>query len=311
MGTFGRIQVRCRNEQIGREALEAARASLDEVDRLLSTYRDDSELSEVNRRAGREPVAVSMETYHLLLKALDYSRKTDGAFDITVGPLLRLWKQAARENRLPSQAELAQAKEKGGYEKVLLGSEENRTVSFAVEGVELNVDAIAKGYAVDRALAALRRPEVTAALVDIGGEIACFGREQSGKDWRVGIQDPFAKGNDNPISQRARWVVSLSNGAVATSGNYRQYLTIGGEKFGKIVDPRTGEPTGKLHSVTIIAAQTVDADALATAVSVMGLEKGLKLIESLENTEALVIAGTPAEPREYRSSGFDKYEIPL
>jgi len=307
MGTLVRIQLRCESDEIAREALKRAYAAMDQVDQLMSTYRADSEMSKINRWAAQEPVEVTPETFNLLRKAMEYSRMTEGAFDITVAPLIRLWRDVAEEDRLPTQEELDQALAKIGYEKIIL-SYENRTVSFAHEGVELNVDAIAKGYAVDRALNAVRRPGVRSALVDIGGEIACFGQDRPGKDWIVGIQDLFADNLDNPFSQQARWRVSLRDTAIATSGNYRQYVTISNKKYSHIIDPRTGMPAEKLPSVTILAPLTEDADALATAISVLGPEKGIALIDSIPETEAFLVAGTDEKPVFYRSKDFAAFE---
>ncbi len=309
MGTFAQIRLVCKSKQQGQEALIAARQTIDHIDKLMSTYRGDSELSEVNREAGKKPVRVSLETYNLLETALKYSRKTGGAFDITLTPLLKVWQEAEKQNRLPAANELAKAEELVGFEKLRLSAPKERTVSFAKDGMELNVNAIAKGYAVDRVLATLRRPGVVAAMVDIGGEIACFGQRISGEDWLIGIQDPFAKSNDNPFIVKPRWKIRLRNCAVATSGDYRQYAIIKGKRYSHIIDPRTGKPIRKLPSVTIIAKRSVDADALATAVSVLGPKEGMKLIESLPDTEALLIGGTGEKPQIYRSTGFDKYEV--
>jgi len=308
MGTFARIQLRCQNPALGRQALAAALEALEQVDRLMSTYRDDSELSLVNRRAALEPVCVSPETFRLLQNSLDFSRQSQGAFDITVAPLVRLWKQAALQNRLPSESEINRAKANVGYEKLQL-SEQHQTVAFTQNGVELDVNAIAKGYAVDQALAALRRPGVAAALVDIGGEIACFGQDEPAKDWLIGIQDPFADDTDDPLSKRPRWFIRLTNRAVATSGNYRRYVVINGKNFSHIIDPGTGQPAMNLPSVTIVADTCEKADALATAVCVLGPQKGLELIETQPATEAFLVAGTADEPIIYRSGGFKNYEI--
>ena len=308
LGTLVRIQLRCESDQIAREALIRAFAAIDQVDQLMSTYREDSEMSKINRLAAQKPVEVSPETFNLLRKAIEYSRMTEGAFDITVAPLVHLWRQVAREDRLPTRQEMDQVLEKVGYEKIELSSE-NRTVFFAQEGVELNVDAIAKGYAVDRALNAVRRPGVRAALVDIGGEIACFGQDKPGHDWIVGIQDLFADNLENPFSQKARWRVVLRDSAIATSGNYRQYVTISHKRYSHIIDPRTGIPAEKLPSVTILAPRTEDADALATAISVLGPEKGLALIDSIPDTEAFLVAGTKENPIFYRSRQFDRFLV--
>ena len=171
------------------------------------------------------------------------------------------------------------------------------------------MDAIAKGYAVDQALAALVKSGVVGGMVDIGGEITCFGENQPGRDWLLGIQDPFSAQNENQLSEKPGWIVSLRDCAIATSGNYRRYITISGQKYSHIIDPVTGRPAEKLPSVTIIAEKTVDADALATAISVMGPEKGMELIEILANTEAFLIAGSSEKPELYRSSGFAKLDV--
>jgi len=303
LGTFVRLKVCADDSLIRAAAHKSALAAIDRVDRLMSTYRDDSELSAVNDTAYLKPIPVSREVYDLLAKAMVYSRMTDGAFDITVTPLLEVWKQAERENQLPRQEKTTEAIAKTGCDKVLLSDGPKCAVRFTKEGVRLNVDAIAKGYAVDQALEAIRSAGATAGLVDIGGEIACFG-----KDWVIGIQDPFSATNADPLSQTPRWVLRLNDCAVATSGNYRRYMRIAGEKYSHIIDPRSGRPADKLPSVTVIAPKAIDADALATAISVIGPKKGLELIESIQNTEAFLVSGTSKNPKILQSSGLSKYQ---
>jgi len=309
MGTFAQVQLRCDNQDVAKEAQARVMKVLQEIDRMMSTYRDDSELSLVNRMAASEPIAVSQETFLVLQKAQHYSRLSKGAFDITVSPLLRMWDEAKEKGKWPSQEELTGVLQKVGYKNLILSDEEKLEVSFAREGIQLNVNAIAKGYVVDKALDAVRIPGVMAALVDIGGEIACFGQDQPGKDWVIGVQDPFSEDNDNPLSQSPFCLIRVSNMGVATSGDYRRYIELEGHKLSHIIDPRTGLPANKLPSVTVISPKAVDADALATAVSVLGIEDGLALIESIPDTEALLIAGTREDPKEYSSSGFQKYKI--
>ena len=307
MGTFGRIQLDCRNEKLGIEAIASAKQALDELDRLLSTYRDDSELAKINKLAANEPVAVSAETYCILQKSLEYSRLTGGAFDITVAPLLELYESCAKADRTPSEEELSETRKVVGYQKVLLNTE-RMEVKFAATGVKINVNAIAKGHAVDQVLAAVRTEGIEAGLVDIGGEIACFGQYRRDRDWLVGVQDPFAPENDDQLSEKPGWILSLKDCAVATSGNYRRYYEINGQKISHIIDPRTGRSAEALPSVTIIAPLTIDADALATAISVMGTEKGIKLIETIPHTEAFIVMGRPENTTLVRSSGFEKFE---
>lgn len=309
LGTWARIRIRSGNPAQARLAQHNAFEAIDLVDRLMSTYRDDSELAQINRFAHQRPVPISPQTYDVLAAGLQYSRITDGAFDMTVAPLITLWKHAADENRLPTTQELDQAVACVGYRKVILSSPEQCTVQLSPECVQLNVDAFAKGHAVDMALQALQQAGMDAGLVEIGGEIACFITEKSPRPWVIGIQDPFASTNDNPLSQKPSWLIKLNNCSVATSGNYRHYATIANKRYSHIVDPRTGQPAEKIPSVTVIAPQTMDADALATAVSVLGIEKGLALIESLEDTEALLITGSADSPQLRLTGGFDKYLV--
>lgn len=309
LGTWARIRIRSGNPAQARHAQHNAFEAIDLVDRLMSTYRDDSELAQVNQSAHKRPVAISRQTYDILAAGLEYSRITDGAFDMTVAPLIALWKHAADENRLPTAQELDQAAACVGYSKVILSSPQQCTVRFSSECVQVNVDAFAKGHAVDMALQALKQAGMDAGLIEIGGEIACFTTEKSPQPWLIGIQDPFASTNDNPLSQKPSWLIKLNNCSVATSGNYRHYATIANKRYSHIIDPRTGQPAEKLPSVTVIAPKTVDADALATAVSVMGVEKGLALIESLDDTEALLITGSSDNSQLHLTGGFDKYLV--
>ena len=308
MGTVGRIQLRCTDEATGQAALAAALAALREVDQRMSTYREDSELAAVNRQASERPVAVSEETYRLLERAQAWSERTGGAFDVTVGPLFTVWKQAADAGALPTEAALAAARAKVGANKLVL-EPSGRTVAFGVEGMVLSVDAIAKGYAVDRALAAARQAGAAGVLVDIGGEVAVFGRAEAGQGWLIGVQDPFAADVEEPLQERARWRIRLTAGAAATSGNYRRYREIAGRRYSHIVDARTGQTAEALPSVTVTADTTEMADVLATAVSVLGADTGMALIESVPGAEAFVVAGTPDEPVEQRSSGWSNYEV--
>ncbi len=314
MGTYGQVQLRCRNKQAGMQAIKRAREALDRIDLLLSTYRDDSEIARVNRQAASKPVQISATTWQLLKKALYYSSISEGAFDITVTPLIRLWKRAGRQDKLPTKQEIARARALVGYKNVVLSTSANGTctIRFLKQGVVLNVDAIAKGYAVDAALNALKGAGILAGMVEIGGEIACFGGEKPGWDyWLIGIQDPFASDNDNQLSLEPRWKIRLSNCAIATSGNYRRYVVIGNHHYSHIIDPATGWPAQKLPSVSVIAPTDADADALATAISVMGVQKGIALAERLTNVEAMVVSGDANKYSVHYTTGWAKYESKL
>jgi len=321
MGTFARIEAVAANEKTARSAIEAGFEKLEWIDDLMSDYKDDSELSRVNRLAYGRAVPVSRELFEVLAASVEYSRRTDGAFDVTVGPLVDLWHEAAEANELPGEEAIAGAEARVGYNKLLLDVN-SMTVRFAVDGMRLDLGGIAKGYAIDRAVEAMKTAGASGGMVDVGGDIRCFGRPADRTEWLVGLQDPKAAGSVQRSADRAEeqttglaealnspellMVLKMSDAAAATSGDYRRFETIGGKRYSHIIDTKKGEGADKLSSVTIIAPIAMKADALATAVSVLGAEKGMALIEKNEGVEAILISAGPKE-RISKSSGAGQY----
>ena len=282
MGTFARALVVAADKPTALAAIEAAFAVIDRVNTEMSDYDPDSLLSQVNRQAFVEPVKVTPELFEVISAAIEYSKLSDGAFDITVGPVVQLWRKAKQTAVPPTEEELAAARSKVGYRHLILDAEA-MTVRFGVEGMALDVGGIAKGYAVDAATAAMRQAGATGGMVDIGGNIRCFGTPVGGKPhWRIGLQDPL-KDNHTLLT------LTLDEMAVATSGDYRRFAVLNGQKYSHIVNPASGQSVRELSSVSIIAPSAMRADALSTAVSVMGEEKGRTLIESLPDVEAILI----------------------
>ncbi|MGD8786277.1 MAG: FAD:protein FMN transferase, partial [Phycisphaerales bacterium] len=198
------------------------------------------------------------------------------------------------------------AKSKVGYEKLKL-DDQNRTIQFTVEGMRLDLGGIAKGYAVDKAIEAMQNSGALGGMVDLGGDIRCFGTPSKGKkNWLIGLQNPNAV-QDTTVRD-VLLKLKLTEGAIATSGDYQQFILIEGKRQSHIMNRSTGKSAEGLSSVTIIAANATDADALATAVSVMGVEKGLALIEKLPHTEAILIA-SPPEYKLTKSNGAEKYIV--
>lgn len=299
MGTFARVIAVAADSSTAKKCIEAALAEIEKVDELMSDYKSDSEISEVNRDGFERAVKVSESTYEVLRKSVKFSKLTGGAFDVTVGPLVDLWRSAAEANSTPSDAELREARSKVGYEKLILDANE-MSVRFAVEGMRIDLGGIAKGYAVDKAIEAMQRSGAAGGMVDIGGDIRCFGVPAGRKDsWLVGLQDP-SKAVEGIGAGELLLKLKLVNGAVATSGDYQQFILIEGKRHSHIIDRKTAAGAQGLSSVTIIANSATDADALATAVSVMGAEKGLALIETIPETEAILIpafAGMTGQPK--------------
>jgi len=306
MGTFARVIAIAPNAGTAAKCIDAAFEQLSNVDKLMSDYSSDSEISRINNNAYKGSVMVSKPTFEVLQRAVQFSRETEGAFDVTVGPLVDLYHLAQKEAITPDKGQIAAAKSKVGFEKLKL-DEQNRTVEFAVDGMRLDLGGIAKGYAVDKAIEAMQKCGAIGAMVDIGGDIRVFGAPPAGKKkWQIGLQDP-CETSEIPIDTgRLLMVLELTDGAVVTSGDYQRFVLIEGKKYSHIIDTKTGSASSQLSSVTIICPNATDADALATAVSVMGAEKGLAFIESLQGVEAIIITSKP-KYQMLRTSGAGKY----
>jgi thiamine biosynthesis lipoprotein len=283
MGTFARFLVVAETPQQANNAIDTAFEAIFHVEELMSDYDVNSQLSQINQQAFEKPVTVDKDLFEVLSAAKAYSCLSDGAFDVTVGPVVQLWRKAKEENTAPSDKALAKAKESVGYEYLTLNAED-MTVQFAKENMFLDLGGIAKGYAIDKAVQIFQTAGIKGAMVDIGGDLRCFGVPANNKPyWLIGLQNP----NDD---EKIILTLKTDNRAVATSGDYRRYIMIEDQKHSHIIDPTTADSAQDLSSVTIIAPTAMAADALATAVTVLGYEKGLALIENIENTEAILFS---------------------
>ena len=287
MGTFTSMTVVAPTEREAQAGIKAALELQKKIDRLMSYQRQDSQLARINAQAHNYPVPVAPETLAVLQEALRISRLTEGAFDVSVAPLIDLWKHAADTNTPPTDAEKAEARAKVDYTQVILDPNA-ATVSLGKPGMKLDLGGIAKGYAIDLSIQTLKDHGAVGAMVDIGGDIRCFGRAPKGKPgWRIALQDPRTA--NNPLADQYRLILDFTNRAVTTSGHYYRFELVGSERISHIIDTQAGSGAERLASVTILGPTAITADALSTAVSVMGHEKGLTLIESLPDIEAIVI----------------------
>jgi len=279
-----------------RAAIEAV---LDRVDRGMSTWREDSEIARFNRD-GDASVALSAETRRVVGAALDMARDSGGAFDPTVGPLVALWGFGAHAaTRAPGQGELARARSRVGWQK-LEWDESGRLVRRA-PGVELDLSALAKGYAVDAVVAELGAARSSGLLVEIGGEVRTSGAKPGGLPWRVGIERPEAEALEE--------VVELRGVALATSGDYRQQRLVDGRRVTHVIDPRTGRPVDRgVASASVIAPTCMEADAVATALMVLGSDAGLAWVEERPWLDAmLLVREGDGELRRVSSSGWGRW----
>ena len=289
MGTVVEITVIPPNQ----EAIEEAFDAIKQVDQLMSTYKPESEVSILNRQGQNH---VSLQTSRIIQEAIKFSEVTNGAFDITCRPLINLWKRAKKEEKIPTLKEIEEARSLVSYKKIILQGD---LVKFQEPGMQIDLGGIAKGWAVDKAIQALKRRGVRAALVNAGGDLFALGKRGLWKKWDVGIQNP--RDEEKILS-----TIEVSNRGVATSGDYRRYFTLEGRRFSHIVDPRTGETVEDVPmSVTVVAPDATTADALATGIFVLGPEKGMRLIESLPGIEGLIVS---EGMRMDTSSGWSKFQ---
>ena len=299
MGTFARVVVVADTEPQAYSAIDAAFEKINAIEKCMSDYDPDSLLSKVNKEAFETPVAVDEELFEVLSASIEYSRLSGGAFDITVGPVVQLWRKAKETGTAPTDEQLQRAKESVGYQNLILDVE-NHTVQFAKEGMFLDLGGIAKGYAVDKAVEILKNAGLKGGMVDIGGNLRCFGTPANHiKHWYIGLQDPA---HDENILLKLK----MNDRAVATSGDYRRFVVVNGQKYSHIINPATANSAQSLSSVTIITSTAMAADAFSTIVSVMGDKKGLGLIESIPDTEAILIPHS-SELTFEKTTGAEQY----
>jgi thiamine biosynthesis lipoprotein len=285
MGTLFHLTLYAPNQAEGDAAAKAAFARVAELDGIMSDYRATSELMQLCQKAGGDPVRVSEELFFVLARAQQVSGRSEGAFDVTVGPVVKLWRRARRTQQLPDHKDLAEALALVGWDKVKL-DEKARTVQLTKAGMQLDLGGIAKGYTGDEVLAVLRRHKITRALVAAGGDIVAGDAPPDAKGWSIGIA-PLEDPNNKPT----RYLI-LHNAAVSTSGDAEQYVEIDGKRYSHIVDPRTGIGLVGRMSVSVVAPHGIIADSLTKVAAVLGPEKGLPIIEEEEGTAALMIRRT-------------------
>lgn len=262
---------------------DEAFARLRELDALLSANSETGNVAEINAAAGQGPVRLADETLTVLSEALAFSEATDGAFDPTIGPLVKLWGIGSGNERVPAPEAIDRALALTGYRKVSL-DRGTRTVFLRDRGMRIDLGAIAKGYAADEIARLLSDRGITSGIVDLGGNILVMGDKAPGKPWTVGIRDPRTSGGNPIVSLQA------SSASLVTSGIYERFFVENGKHYHHILNPATGYPAdNELLSVTILSTKSIQADALSTSVFLLGTERGLELISKFPGTEAIFI----------------------
>jgi thiamine biosynthesis lipoprotein len=294
MGTRFDIQIVSAEREAGAAALREAFKEVARIEELLSEYREESEISAVNREAGRQPVVVGPELYAVVSRSLWASELTGGAFDITFAACGHLW--SFKEPRMPEEAELAECLPRVGFRMLRL-DEGRSSIFLPGSDMRIGISGIAKGYGVDRAAEVLEEHGFQDYIVDGGGDIRLAG-SKAGRPWKVGIADPRSPGE-------LFSAISPERGAVVTSGDYERFFERDGTRYHHIIEPSTGRPARRSVAVTVIAPTAMEADALATGLFVVGPRRGLELVEGLAGVEALFF---DPDLTVHTSSGFPNLE---
>ncbi len=305
------IQVVASSEDEAQEAIAAAFDAIIQANNLLSSYVPNSEVTRLNESGGTE-CHISSQTESVLRRSAEISELTGGAFDVTAGPVIKLWKEQIKiaedgviglteeEPKLPDKRALEAARGLVGHKRLTLGP---NTATLGAPGMRIDLGGIAKGHAVDQAVAALKKKGIRSALVDAGGDGYALGTRPGGSPWRIGVQGP-----DDAPGEYLPDVLRLADMAYATSGDYQQYAEIGGVRYTHIIDPRTGQPARVAASVTVVAPDCTTADALATGISVLGPKDGVEVVKKLPGVECMVITREDSGLEQTTSSGFHKLQ---
>ena len=280
LGTVVKIKVYDSNAE---ELLQDSFNIIDQIEAKMSSHLDSSEINLINQSAGKRKVQVSSDTYQVIKKAIEYAKLSQGFFDPTIGPLVKLWGIGTDSAKVPQQEQINNKLDLVNYKNIKLSK--NNQIFLAKVGMKLDVGGIAKGYAADKIISYLKENDVESAFVDIGGNVSVLGSKTNGDLWTVGIQDPKKERG------KVLAAVKVKDKTVVTSGNYERYFIKNGTRYHHLLNPETGYPARQgVISSTIIANKSFDADALSTAVYILGLEKGISLINNLDNVEAIVIS---------------------
>ncbi len=304
MGVPVRIVVYSAREPLANAAVHAAFDRIRRLNLIFSDYDDDSEISRLCRESvpGR-PVRVGQDLAFVLANSLNLSRRSEGAFDVTVGPLVALWRKSRRTRQLPSPESLAAAQNRVGYQLVRL-DERARTVELLKPNMRLDFGGIVKGYAADEARAVLKAKGLPRALVALAGDISAGEPPPGQPGWKIGIQ------GIGPADSPPDEFVLLRNRAVSTAGDTYQFVEIGGKRYSHLVDPKTG--LGIIHriSVTVIAQTGLASDGLDSAAAILGPEKGLKLLEATPEVGGRIVELTTHGLKKTETAGFARYVAP-
>ncbi|MBC2436111.1 FAD:protein FMN transferase [Clostridium saccharobutylicum] len=275
-------------------AIEKSIERLNNIDDKMSAFKENSEISKINSKAGISMETVSKDTYYVIKKAVKYSKILEGTFDPTIRPLVSLWNIGKGDEKIPGKYQIEERLKLVNYNDVIL-DDNNSSIMLKKIKQALDVGGIAKGFAADEVRDIFYKYKIKSALIDLGGNIFALGSKENGEPWRVGIQNPF-----EPRGEHIG-ILNVKNKSVVTSGNYERYFIKDGKRFHHILDPRTGYPSqSKIISATIISDNSIDGDGLSTGVYILGVDKAIDIIERMNGIEAIFIT---EDKKIYTTSG--------
>ncbi|NHQ65760.1 FAD:protein FMN transferase [Elizabethkingia miricola] len=261
--------------------IDKAIAEITRIENLISEWRPETQISQVNQNAGIKPIKVDKEVFDLTKKGLYFSKLTDGAFDISIVAMDKIWKFDDSMNELPSEQAIKESVRNVGYQNIILDST-NSTIFLKNPGMKIGFGSIGKGYAADKTRDLMKSMGVKAGIIDASGDISTWGNQPDGKPWAIGINNPF---NDHKMAA----ILYFKENAVTTSGSYEKYAEIHGKRYSHIMNPKTGYPSTGLTSVTITGPNATMANGFSTSVMVLGEKDGLKLLKPFPEYHYLLI----------------------
>ncbi|OHB97301.1 MAG: hypothetical protein A2Z58_02770 [Planctomycetes bacterium RIFCSPHIGHO2_12_42_15] len=285
MGTFAEVSIYSSDEKTAGKAIEGALDEMERMDRIMSNYKNDSELSKVNKKAAKSPVPCNAELLDVIEQSQYYSELSGGAFDITVSPIVALWGFFSEKGHVPPDKEIERLLPAVSYKNIVIDRGNNPkkpgTVFLKNMKTQIDLGAIGKGYAVDKALEIIRKCGIDNGCINLGGNIYVLGTPFGKNAWKIGVQHP-RDGNE------ILGYLELENEATATSGDYERFFEFKGKRYSHIINPQTGRPVSGTIATTIVAPTGTAVDALSTIVFVLGHEKGMELIKKIPNADAMI-----------------------
>lgn len=281
LGSPFEITVVAKDTIQGNYFIDKAVAEVKRIENLISDWIPTTQISEVNKNAGINPVKVDDEVFQLVTRANKISKLTNGAFDISYASMDKIWKFDGSMKEMPTKEAIKSSVEKIGYEKIIM-NDSTKTIFLKEKGMKLGLGGIGQGYIADKVKALLQNEGCKSGIVNVSGDINTWGKQIDGKPWTIGIINPM---NKNKVFA----TFPLEDNAVETSGSYEKFVMFNGVRYSHIIDPRTGYPATGIVSVSVFAKQTEIADALATGIFVLGIDVGLDLVNQLKGIECIIV----------------------